>query len=606
MPSDPHDEGAAHPRSAASRGLLALLLRLRVWISDIVHPTELQVTLFWAGIIGFAGAISSVAFRRLTDGVHWLLTHHHGSYVETFSRLEPWQRLAVPVIGGTLAGLAIFFGIRLKPGKTSTDYMEAIVVGDGVISMRLSLVKCVSAMFSIASGASIGREGPLVQLSAMIASVIGRLRKMPTLQLRLLVACGAAAGIASAYNAPIGGALFVAEIVLQSLAMETFGPLVFASVIATLTARQLLGGKPLYEIPPVQLNSSWEILPHLALGLLAGLSAPWFLRLLRASEKLFAKLPAPVYVRLALGGLIVGAIAVISPEVCGNGYSIVNGVLHGEWVWQGLLLILLYKLLATAATFGSGAVGGVFTPTLFVGACAGFVFCRVIAPVWPGPALVPGAFTLVGMGAFLAATTHAPLMAIIVLFELTLDYQIILPLMLACVIAHYTCLTIETKSVYSDSLKRKGAGTFREQLASLAIADLMKRDPVAVTENARFAQIAESFITHRFNYLYVVDDAKHFRGVVSLHDVKSYLSQPDLAEIILARDIMHEQFPTIAPEKSLAEALERFSRHDGERLPVVAGGEHGQLVGSISKTDLLLALAETTKGGAVGGSYRTT
>jgi CIC family chloride channel protein len=566
-----------------------------VWFSDLVQPTELQFTLFWAGVIGFLGAASSMAFRRLTDGVHWLFTHQNAGYVESFSNLPPWHRLVIPPIGGLLAGLTIFFGVRLKPGKTSTDYMEAVVVGDGVISSRLSLVKCLSAMFSIASGASIGREGPLVQLSTMLASLIGRVRKRSTLQLRLLVACGAAAGIASAYNAPIGGALFVAEIVLQSLAMETFGPLVFSSVIATLTAHQLSGGNPLYEVPPVQLQSTWEIIPHLALGVVAGLAAPWFLRLLRASERSFAKLPVPIYVRLTIGGLFVGALAFFRPEVCGNGYSIVNGILHGDWIWQSLLFILAFKVLATAATFGSGAVGGVFTPTLFVGACIGFVFCRSVSAIWPGPTLVPSAFTLVGMGAFLAATTHAPLMAIIVLFELTLDYQMIAPLMLACVIAHYTCLNFDKNSIYSESLKRKGAGAFRQHLASFAIADLMKRDPVSVSENARFSQIAECFITNRFNFLYVVDDEGCFKGVISLHDIKAYLSHPELAEIILARDIMREGFSTIAPEESLAAALEKFAHHDGERLPVVTSGDTRQLFGSISKTDLILALAESTR-----------
>lgn len=589
------------PGGSATSGTLALLLRLRVWVSDLVQPTELQVTLFWAGVTGFLAALVSTAFRKLTTALQWLFTHQGGGYVESFSHLPAWQRLVIPAIGGLLAGFTIFFGIRLKPGKSSTDYMEAVVVGDGVISSRLSLIKCLSAMFSIASGASIGREGPLVQLSTMVASLIGRVRKTAKLQLRLLVACGAAAGIASAYNAPIGGALFVAEIVLQSLAMESFGPLVFASVIATLTAHQLLGANPLYEIPPVHLNSNSEILLHLLLGLIAGLFAPWFLRLLRASERLFAKLPAPVYLRLSLGGLIVGALAVFHPEVVGNGYSVVNAILHGEWLWQALVMVLLFKLLATAATFGSGAVGGVFTPTLFVGACLGFVFCKLAGAIWPGPALVPGAFTLVGMGAFLAATTHAPLMAIIVLFELTLDYQIIPPLMLACVVAHYTCLNFEKKSIYSESLKRKGAGSFRQQLASLTISDLMKRDPVSVSENARFSQIAESFITNRFNYLYVVDDAKNFKGVISLHDVKSYLSQPELAEIVLARDILRERFPTIAPQKPLGDALQQFARHDGERLPVVAeiaelaDESKGRLIGSISKTDLILALAETAK-----------
>src|SRR5581483_3449174 len=234
------------------------------------------------------------------------------------------------------------------------------------------------------------------QLSCVLASITGRLRNWSTPRLRLLVGCGAAAGIASAYNAPIAGALFVAEIVLGSLAMEIFGPLVFASVVATLTVRGFLGGNPLYEIPPFQLNSTWEIVPHFFLGVLAGFVAPWFLWLLRWSERLFARVPAPVYVRLALGGLAVGLLAVMRPEVCGNGYSAVNAILRGDWVWQSLAVILVFKMIATAATFGSGAVGGVFTPTLFVGSSLGYLFGYGLRHFGLAPMASPSAFAIVG------------------------------------------------------------------------------------------------------------------------------------------------------------------------------------------------------------------
>ncbi|MCX6966302.1 MAG: ClcB-like voltage-gated chloride channel protein [Verrucomicrobia bacterium] len=572
---------------------------MRAWVlfSELVRPSELQVTLLWAGLIGFLGALVSVGFRDLVQWLHWILTQNTGSLVESFTRLSPWQRLLIPALGGALAGVTLYFGNRIKPGRSTTDYMEAIVLGDGVISSRLTLVKCTSALFSIASGASIGREGPLVQLSAMIASLLGRMRKLSMVRLRLLVACGAAAGIASAYNAPIGGALFVSEIILRSLAMESFGPLVFASVIATLTVRQLLGASPLYEIsiPAVQLNSTWEIALYLLLGALAGGIAPLFLWSLRASETLFKKLPGPGALRLAVGGLAVGGLAVFLPEVCGNGYSVVNQVIQGHYVWYMLLLILIFKLVATAVTFGSGAVGGVFTPTLFVGACMGYLFALGAAPLWPGAPLVPTAFTLVGMGALLAATTHAPLMAILVLFEMTLDYQIILPLMLACVVAHYVSRGFNPKSIYAESLKRKGEGIFDAAFPSLRVADLMKPKPESVREAAPFLEIAESFLRNQFVNLYVVDANHSFKGVISLHDIKSYLSDQQLANLVIARDLLRTGFPTITPDATLAHALTAFAHHDADRLPVISNEMERQLIGTISKSDLLLALAEQNK-----------
>lgn len=583
------------PQGPRTGSWLLPLLKLRIWATEFAHHNETQTTLFWAGVVGFVGGASSVVFRELTDGLLWMFTHRHGGHVEAFMQLPRWERLVIPAIGGFLAGMTILLGARLSRTKSSTDYMEAIVLGQGQIPARSSFVKIASAAFSISSGGSIGREGPLVQLAAVLASLIGRWMNLSTAQLRLLVACGAAGGIASAYNAPIGGALFVAEVILGSLSMESFGPLVFSSVVATLTVRQFLGSNPLYEISMlgvVKLGSNWEIIPHLLLGVTAGLAAPWFLRGLRWSEKMFDATRLPPPARLALGGLIVGALAMAYPQVCGNGYSVINSLLHGNWLWKGVLAVLIFKLLATAATFGSGAVGGVFTPTLFAGASMGYLFGLVVRAVWPGTPPVVDVFVLVGMGALLAGTTHAPIMAIIMLFEMTLDYEIILPLMLACVVAHYTADAIEPASIYSESLKRKGAAFMRQQLTALRVADLMKKDPVSVPEVSRFAEIAESFLTHRFNYLFVVGEDHRFRGAISLHDVKSYLNDPELASIVIARDIVQDQFPSVAVDESLTDALGVFSRHDGERLPVTSDLTDRTLVGSISKSDVLLALSE--------------
>ena len=581
----------------APRRWLLPLLKVRIWVSEFAHHNETQTTLFWAGVIGFLGGVSSIAFRKLTEGLLYLFTGGTEGHVAAFAALPPWTRVVIPTVGGALAGLTLFLGARFYRQNSSTDYMEAIVLGQGSVPARSSFVKCVSAAFSISSGGSIGREGPLVQLAAVLASLVGRWIGMPTARLRLLVACGAAGGIASAYNAPIGGALFVAEIILGTLAMESFGPLVFSSVIATLTVRYFLGTDPLYDIaqPGVLIISNWLILPQLLLGLVAGLAGPWFLRGLRASERLFALTKLPPYARLALGGAIVGALAIRYPEVCGNGSSVVNALLRHEYLWRTVVAILGFKLLATAATFGSGAVGGVFTPTLFAGASLGYLFGGVVHVLWPGAPPVVTVFVLVGMGALLSATTHAPIMAIIMLWEMTHDYDIILPLMLACVIAHYTASAVEPASIYSDSLQRKGAAFVRQQLAALRVSDLMKRDPVAVPEVSRFTVIAENFLTNRFNYLYVVGEGKKFKGAIALHDVKSYLNDPELASIVIARDIMHEKFPTVSVEESLTDALGVFSRHDGERLPVTSNFSDRTLVGSLSKTDVILALAEQSR-----------
>ncbi len=530
----------------------------------------------------------------MTGAVHKVFTGSSGlSLVESFQQLPPLRRLIIPAIGGLIAGAIIQFGTRFRGRVTTTDYMEAVVLGDGKISARRSLVKCLSALFTIASGGSIGREGPMVQLSSVVASLAGRLQHWTAPRLRLLVGCGAAAGIASAYNAPIAGAVFVAEIVLGSMAMEIFGPVVFASVIATLTVRAFVGADPLYNIPAFRLNGNWEIIPYLVLGLVAGLTAPWFIRLLRTTENWVGRIKAPVYLKMCAGGLVVGVLAVWQPQVCGNGYSAVSGILHGDWVWQTIAIILIFKVLATTATFASGAVGGVFTPTLFVGAALGFLFGAGTQHLTGSAAVNPAAFALVGMGAFLAAATHAPIMAIVMMFELTLDYQIILPMMLACVVGYYTSVNIEKRSIYAEALKRKGAGDYRRQLAELHVRDLMKTNPLAVSPKAGFSEIVDKFIASRFNYIYVTNNER-FLGAISLHDIKNFLNTPELAKVVIASDLLHDSFPVVRPDASLTEALEQFSKHDGERLPVVDDSKKEKLLGTVSKTDVILALAGST------------
>src|ERR1700732_121861 len=346
--------------------LLRRLLILKVWLIEKFRFGERQVTLVWAAVIGILGALVTEGFRRATDLLHFLFTGSEATIITSFKGLPLWQRFLVPVIGAVLAGLTLWIGNRLIARirqKSTTDYMEAVVVGNGVISFRASLVKTISALFSISTGASIGREGPLVQLSSLVASLVGRLRNCPVPQRRHLVACGAAAGIASAYNAPIAGALFVAEIVLGTVVVESLGPLILASVTATFLSRAFHGESPLYQSPALALHTQWEIVPLCAIGIFMGLLAPLYLRVLRRTERLFSKLTLPVPAKLALGGTVVGLLAMFYPEVCGNGKGLVTSLFHQNWDFYTVLFLVIVKLIATSVTFGSGAVGGVFAPT---------------------------------------------------------------------------------------------------------------------------------------------------------------------------------------------------------------------------------------------------
>lgn len=576
-----------------SQEQLLKLLRRRIWLQELLQPTDWQMILLWAAVVGVLGALTAALFTGCTEGVHELLTGSRAGVVESMRLLPRWAVVVIPTLGGLCAGLVIHFGQHLAPKARSTDYMEAILIGSGHIPFRASIVKSTAAMFSIGSGGSIGREGPLVQLAAVVASRLGRWRKMPPPRQRLLVACGAAAGIASAYNAPIGGSFFVAEIILGTIAMESLGPLVVSAVAATLVTRLLTHTSQLYAVPAYHLESGWEMVPCVLLGLISGVAAPWFLRSLRLAETAFLGLRFPLPARLAAGGLVVGLLAMQVPEVCGNGYTVVGGILRGEFVWSALLVILLCKWLATASSFGSGAPGGVFTPSLFMGASLGFLLGTGFHAVWPAAAADPRAFAIVGMGAFLSAASHAPVMAIILMFEMTLNYDVILPLMLSSVVAYFTAKSIEGRSLYSESLRKKtAAAPWEAVLERNHVAALMRPDPPTLQLHASFAEIARLFLSHRFNHLYVVDPGGRFLGVISLHDIKPFLQQTELARVVLASDIIHENFPRLRSEQSLGECLGQFSGVSAERLPVI--DDTGRLVGSLAKGDLLLALSERT------------
>ena len=586
--------------------LLRRLLRLKFWLIEHFRPSERQATLIWAALIGVLGALASALFRGATEILHLLATGSSAGIISSFAKLAWWQRLIVPATGGFLAGLTLWFGNRVLAHikqKSTTDYMEAIVVGSGNISVRASIVKSLSALLSISTGTSIGREGPLVQLSSLAASLVGRIRNLPIPQRRHLVACGAAAGIASAYKAPIAASFFVAEIILGTVVVESLGPLIIASVVAAFVTQILGNSEPLYKSPGFNLYTQWEMIPLSCIGIVVGFAAPVYLWLLRFTERMFSKVAIPIPLKLTLSGLIVGGLAIVNPAVCGNGQGLLRSLFHQNWFWDEVATIVLLKFVATAVSFGSGVVGGVFTPTLVIGAGLGVLYGQGILYLAPEFRSDPAMYGVVGMGAFLAAASGAPLMAILMAFELTLDYSLAPFLMVNCVVAYYCSSIFEKRFMYGESLERKGAAFFNQQLAEVNLRDLVRSDPITLPQNASFAQIAQTFVQHRFQHVYVVDKENRLLGAVSLHDVKAFLDRPELESVVIAADIMNEDFPTVSPMNGLTEALHKFTEAKSERLPVVDDMRSRRLIGSISKTDIILHLAGEQSGSATKRAF---
>ena len=587
MTTDPASE---RPAGVASRLRLSLLTRLRFLLFG--HE-ELAGIVFWAALVGFCGALSSVVFREGIRLLELVFTGQTQSLVSAAARLAWWHRLAVPVIGGLLAGATLYWSGRTRVWSRAADYMEAVRVGEGRIGFRLTLLKGLSSLFSIASGGSIGREGPMVQLAAMLGSRIGMLLRAPTPRLRLMVACGAAAGIAAAYNAPISGALFVSEIVLGSTAMESFGPLVVASVTSNATIHRFLGFGPVYQVPHVEFASNWELGFFVLLGVLLGHLAPPFLAFLDFAKSRFTRLHLPLPWQLGLGGLLVGAISIVAPQVWGNGYSVVTGILHAKLLGITLLIVLVAKVLATGATVGSGAVGGVLTPTLFIGCAIGALVGEPLHAVMPSIASSPAAYALIGMGGFLAATTHAPLTSILMIFEMTGDYEIVLPLMLACVTAHYTARVYRRgESVYHASLARAAAAEEASDEWRLKSIDaLIKWPRLAVQRDTTLHALFEQLPRLPVERVYVLDGTELIAWL-DPRAVAARLESRELDEQATVETVASPVTVTLAPGTGLGVALDGFLRAQTGVLPVTRGEWLNVLVGEVTRHDVLLAIQD--------------
>ncbi len=567
-----------------------------------------------AGGVGVIGGLVNVFFFFAIDYVKFLFLRHPGDPVEIAEMLAPWQRVFVPAFGGLLAGLVLHWGLRLVGPQGPNNLLEVVVAGDGKLRFRSGLVRAASSLVSIGTGASLGREGGITQLTATLASKLGQLRRWPPYRLRLLVGCGAASGIAAAYNAPIAGAVFAALIVLGNFSMNLFAPLVFASVVATMVSRSFFGIESWYKVPTHPFTSVLQLPWFLLLGVVAGVVGAAFLKMLRRTEERFRQLGWPIYVNLALGGLIVGLIAIQFPGVWGNGYVVTNRILHGEFdrlaapglyeqltPANGALLVLagifLAKLLATVATVGSGAVGGVFTPTLFLGAGVGGLFAALLHRVGGAGNLPASDFALVGMGSVLAATTRSPLLAMILVFEISLDYSLMPALMLGCVVSSLITRQLHPESIYTEPLRLRGLEVSGESgrpgaATERTVGDLMRAPVTPVRENTPLKEIADRFLTSPINFLPVVDAQESLIGVVALHDLKEYLGSGDELNAVIAYDVMRPPPKCVTPNLPLLEVLPVALESELRNIPVVNSFKENRLIGSLARSEVLTMFAE--------------
>lgn len=540
-----------------------------------------------AVVVGAFGAAFGIAFR---------LALHHGLQLLTgtndvlaaFAAMPLWERLLLPAAGGGLAAAVGLVAVQTEGGHGVAEILEAVVLGRGVIRLKTVLLKAVASLVALVSGASIGREGSIIQMGAGSGSTLGRLLRLPEKETRMLVAAGAGAGFAAAYNTPIAAVLFVVEVVTGVLGLDVFLPAAIAVATSTTLTRLAIGGGPIYGQREFALVSQEELIAYCVLGVLAGVLGPGFMEALSRAERLVHGVQLPRMARGALGGLAVGALAIFLPQITGNGYEAIQLILDAR-IGAALLAVLLFaKAAATIASVSSGSPGGVFTPSLFLGAALGGLVGATVPHllVRHASTAAAGGYALAGMAAMIASTTHAPLMAVALGFELSGDYSIVIPTLLCTAVAAVFSRTLRPESIYTAELRQRGIpwrGTVSERLArAVSARDILTADPPQVAPTAPIAEALALLALPGVRVVYV--PGKPLRAI-DLHQAKRAL-RGEIHGAAEAASVAHE-VATVRPEDTLLDLSEKLWTTEWGEVPVCEGG---RLTGVVTRRALLGAM----------------
>lgn len=544
-------------------------------------------TLMVAIPVGLAASLVTLAFRGIIELINRLL---FGSSNEITVAMHVWPWIFWPLLvgaGGVLAGFFLRYAVSIEQQQTvKTDYLEVINARLDAVPTRTSLFRALSSIASIGSGASIGKEGPMVQLSALCGSVLGRW--MPaSLNLKNsdVVAMAAAAGLSSVYHAPLASAIFVAEIAFGISALQRLIPLVIASSVAVMTMWSLGFRNALYPLADAsfQMDVS-SLVVTVAIGLIAGLAGWLLIKLIARSKALFSHIRS-LPLRLGAGGLAVGVLALISTDILGNGYEVIVKIMAGDYLLPGLLLLLVLKTLATTLSVGSNAVGGLFTPSLLIGALLGVALATLGAALHLplGNVLL---YAAIGMAAVLAAVSQAPLMAILMVLEMTLNSTLLFPVMIAAVLASMVVYRLQSASTYPVVGNHFNRSEAKYDFDNMRVAELIIPGAALQPQESVGQALAVSSLK-RERYVYVINAAGAFLGVVSIHDIARKVLAQEITLNSPVATVMDDNFPVVYQNQSMREGWEAFARVTLERLPVLNNPQERRFLGALTKTSLI-------------------
>ena len=556
-----------------------------------------SVMLITSLIVGIGAGLGAVLFRRLID---WIHNFAYSDIAGIFAEWYPLHLIIIPALGGAIVGPLVYYFAREAKGHGVPEVMEALELRGGKIRPRVVVVKALASSVCIASGGSVGREGPIAQIGSALGSFVGQTLKLSEERVRTLVACGAAGGIAATFNAPIAGAVFALEVLLRRFGSVYFGAVVISAVTADVIAHYFEGDSRTFLTPEYTMQSPWELLLYTLMGFVAALAAVGFSRLLYFSEDIWNLIRIPEPTKPLFGGILLGLLGIVSyqidgfPRVFGVGYETIENTLFSQLTLQVTFGLLLLKLVATTLTLGSGGSGGIFAPSLFMGAMLGASFGQIAHTIFPEIVAPSGAYALVGMAAFFGGVAHAPITAILILFEMTGDYQIILPLMLSTVLSTIVAKNLSPDSIYTLKLKRRGVELSEDTQAidlmqGVTAEIAMNCETEAVPLDFPLVELMSTFSSTHYHALPVVQNETELVGLITINELDQLRSKGTLESKTIADILTFNNPATIRPHEPVWMALRHLEDQGEGCVPVVSETGKNILLGVLRRIDIIRA-----------------
>jgi chloride channel protein, CIC family len=566
------------------------------------EPAQFRIVLmsFLAAAVGLvAGLVAYILYKLIGLFTNLFFFHEWSTTFRSVGGHQlGWWVILVPVVGGLIVGVMAKYGSSKIKGHGIPEAMEAVLVNRSRIEPKVALLKPISAAIAIGTGGPFGAEGPIIQTGGALGSLVGQVLHTTAVERKVLLACGAAAGMSATFNTPIAGVILAIELLLFEFKSRSFIPLVIASTLATAVHMQLLGPGPMFSVSAVDFGIPRALPFYLVLGPVCGIAAVLLSKALYWVEDTFEKLPVDELWWPAIGALFLGIIGFFVPRVLGVGYDTIGDILNGNLAWKLLLIVMLAKFAALVISLGSGTSGGLLAPTFMWSAAMGGLFAMIANHAFPGAHLSPGAFALVAMGAVFGAASRATFSFIIFAFEITRDYNSVLPLMLVAVIADgVAMLFMPRSSIMTEKLARRGLHVHQEYetdvLAQAKVSETMEKDPPVIAAGTKVGEVAEGIARHdpavaRYEAMLIVDSAGKLKGIVTRGDILRALDK-DSSGAMSVEEAGSTKLVVTYPDELISEAAAKMLQFEVGRLPVVDHGDERRVLGYLNRAAIMAA-----------------